>query len=629
MLVRLKSKRGYIFTYEAVIVAAVFVIVFYLGYFAISHNILTVHEEKRNIESFEKANLITDVLYKQHELPSNSYIPDYKRFLDKIKERYYISYNKIPGTFDPSAQVGLNYVYNDSWMYIINISNPNDYNLTDYQVLVTLTPTNFNFDFSPNGKNISFWENDSGTITEIPYWIETWKYNQKARIWIKVNKIPKNSSILVYLKRNQNGDSSIEDDGNKVFIFFDDFENESLWDKWKVVIGSENDWNITQDNTLPYYNNNSGENHVAHLKPSSVRYRSIISRNPLNVNDGDKYILEATVKGHTGAEGGSADSPDTMVGFYSDSNANNFYNSFTGYDQLFAICRNYDTLVKDSNIFTKDNTWYEEKFILEQKNNQGDRICNSSIWEFFNGYYGDPNPNNNTNTMFNVNCKVTKKNNPKNSRYILLGTGQGTHDEEYWFDNIKVRKYAPKVSVSVSENIVSSTILQSIKSYYFTNIPNVISNVNLIFVNYSVNYSENTYIKKRNLLVPIKTWRYSNNKIISENISKNEILYFAARRPSTLVYINASSTEATDAIFLVNGVPFELHLNSTPKITGFGKVINTHNWEYYEPNEIKLLNVSNNPNQNITLNITFSQPSTIYVLKLRPENISCVVELKN
>ncbi|WP_421077356.1 DUF2341 domain-containing protein [Methanothermococcus sp. Ax23] len=625
-LAKLKSKKGYIFTYEAIVVAIIFVIVFYVGHFAITHNILTVHEEKRNIESFEKANLITDVLYKQHELPSNSYIPDYKKFLDKIKERYYTSESKIPGTFDPFAQANLNYAYNDSWMYEINISNPNNYDLTDYQVLITLTPSNFNFDFSPDGKNISFWENDSGTITEIPYWIETWEYNQKARIWIKVNKIPKNSSVMVYLKRNQIGNPTIEDNGNEVFIFFDNFEDGNLWDKWEIVVGNQSDWELTQDNTLPFYNNNSGINYVAHLKPSSVEYRSIISKNPLNVNDGDKYILEAVVKGHTGVVGGSADSPDTMVGFYSDKNANYFYNSFTGDYQLFAICYNYDEDDELSNIFTKDNIWYEEKFILEQNDSPKYRVCNSSIWEFFNGHYGDPNPNDNTNSMLNTYCMVTE--NPGNSKYILLGTGQGSHSEEYWFDNIKVRKYAPKVSVSVSENIVSSTILESTISYNFANVPNVsLTNVNLISVNYSVIYSDNDYVKTRNLLVPIKTWRYSNNKIASENISQGEILYFAARRPSTLVYINASSTEPTDALFLVNGVPFKMYLNSTPKITGFGKVINTHNWEYYEPNEIKLLNVSNNAL--ITLNITYNQPSTIYVLKLKPENISCVVELKN
>ena len=272
-LAKLKSKKGYIFTYEAIVVAIIFVIVFYVGHFAITHNILTVHEEKRNIESFEKANLITDVLYKQHELPSNSYIPDYKKFLDKIKERYYTSENKIPGTFDPFTQAYLN------------------------------------------------------------------------------------------------------------------------------------------------------------------------------------------------------------------------------------------------------------------------------------------NPHN------------------------------------------------------------------------FANVPNVSSNVNLTSVNYSVIYSDNDYVKTRNLLVPIKTCRYSNNRTISENISNGEILYFAANGSSTLVYINASSTEPTDAWFLVNGVPFKMYLNSTPKITGFGKVINTHNWEYYEPNEIKLLNVSNSTS--ITLNITYNQPSTIYVLKLKPENISCVIELRS
>jgi len=631
-LSKLKSNKGYIFTFEAIVAVMVVLLIFYVGHFAITHNILTFHEEKRDIEAFEKSNLIANKLFKDHEFPSNSYVPDYLRFVDKVRESYYTSRDTIPGSFDPFSVRGTDYegniTYTGTWEYIINISNPNDYDLEGFQVLVTLTPSNFNFDFSPDGKGISFWENDSGTLEEIPYWIEIWEYNKIGRVWIKVNKIPKKGYTVVYLKRNQSGDPAIRDNGEAVFIFFDDFEDGDLWDKWDHIKG---DWEIIEDNTLPFYNKGSEKNHVAHLKPSNERYRSIISRRPLDVSDGDIYILEAVVKGHTGAVGGSADSPDTMVGFYSDSGANWFYNSFTGYCQVFAICYKYDRYPSKSNIFTYDNVWYHEKFILEQSDTGKNRICNVSIWRFFNGYYGDPDPNNNIDSMFKTHCRVTYD--PPNRRYILLGTGQGSHSEEYWFDNVRVRKYAPRVDVEVRENLMESVdVLQLNVTYHFENIPNITSNVHIVDVNNPPKNFNNIYVKTKNLLVPVKMWRYFNDKEIYENISKGEVLYFGVRRPSRLEYINISAPESVDVIISVNGVPFKMKVDSTPKISGFGKVINTHSQDIaedrmYQPNEIKILNISKNVP--ITLNIRYSKLSTIYVLKLRPANISCVIPLKN
>ncbi|HIP17217.1 MAG TPA: DUF2341 domain-containing protein, partial [Methanothermococcus okinawensis] len=81
ILSKLKSKKGYIFTFEAIVTVMIMLMVFYMGYFAITHNILTVHEEKRDIEAFEKSNLIADKIFKDYEFPSDSYVPDYLRFV--------------------------------------------------------------------------------------------------------------------------------------------------------------------------------------------------------------------------------------------------------------------------------------------------------------------------------------------------------------------------------------------------------------------------------------------------------------------------------------------------------------------------------------------------------------------
>ena len=273
ILSKLKSKKGYIFTFEAIVAVMIILMIFYVGYFAITHNILTIHEEKRDIEAFEKSNLIANKLFKDHEFPSNSYIPDYLKFINRVRERYYTSSgNTIPGTFDPLSIRGIG--------------------------------------------------------------------------------------------------------------------NEGI-----------------------------------------IRYNLTIHSNVNNTN--------------------------------------------------------------------------------------------------------------------------------------IIGS----------------------------------------MSYNFSN----------------------KYVKTKNLLIPVKTWNYPSTYGINENISKGEILYFGTKGSSKLNYINISAPQSVDVVLSVNGVPFRMQVNSNPKISEFGKVINTHSSEIYQPNEIKILNISSDVP--VTLNIAYSNISTIYVLKLRPANISCIVPL--
>ncbi|ABR55149.1 hypothetical protein Mevan_1252 [Methanococcus vannielii SB] len=617
---KLKSNRGYVFTYEAVAVVIIFVAVFYMGYFTFTHVNLTNQEHKRDIERFEKANLVSDMLFKMHELPSNSYVPDYMNFLKSVSNRYY-GLDKIPGTFDPNALNEQQFSYTETWHYDINITNPGTTDLTDFQVFVVLNPSNFNFDFSTDGSGISFWNGN----TQLNYWIETWEYNKEARIWIKVNSLPKNSVTTVELRRNQAG--SYQSNGENTFIFFDDFENGLS--KWTNLRGT---WSTPQSSELSFYNGGSGINRVAYVAPNSQGKMSLRSSNPLNVGNNDIYILEGLAKGYAGASTGQADSPDTMIGFYSNAGTtvNNIrcYNSFTGDYQVLSISRNYDQSPIYSSMFTGNNVWYYHKYILGYRNNNNKR-CDVSLWEFNNGYMGDPNPNLNTNS--NTNSNFLTPNIPNSNvqgNYILIGAAQGTHDEEFWFDNIKVRKYAPNINVDVYEMLEYNAGQNAVDvlKYNFEGIPNILSsNVNLVEIEYNYTVTPNTYVKTRNLYVPVKTWRYSNVKSVTESINSGEILYFAVRRPSTLSNISIKSNTNSNTKFLVNGVPFEIASTTNDKITNFGKVISTNNWEYYEPNEIKLLNATNNAN--ITLTINYDSEATFYVLKLRQYEISCILDM--
>ncbi|HIQ39273.1 MAG TPA: hypothetical protein EYH53_04625 [Methanothermococcus okinawensis] len=187
-------------------------------------------------------------------------------------------------------------------------------------------------------------------------------------------------------------------------------------------------------------------------------------------------------------------------------------------------------------------------------------------------------------------------------------------------DRVRERYYTSRDTIPGTFDPFSfSDVYKYSVSYNLT----IYSNVNITSVaSYRIYNLNNIYIKEKNLLVPVKTWKYNNSNMIFENVSIGEILYLDTEKPSQLMYINISAQRPTDVTLSVNGVPFNMSINTTPKISEFGKV-----WEIYEPNEIKILNISHNAP--ITLNVVYSAPSTIYVLKLKPTNISCIIPLKN
>ncbi|EHP86569.1 hypothetical protein [Methanotorris formicicus] len=160
-----------------------------------------------------------------------------------------------------------------------------------------------------------------------------------------------------------------------------------------------------------------------------------------------------------------------------------------------------------------------------------------------------------------------------------------------------------------------ANITMSKKFYFVNNSPvEIVSNVNTSPLNLASRIDwKNTYVKSRNLLVPIKTWKYTDNNILEDLIS-GDVLYFMS--DGCIPNIEASSDSETYAVFLVNGVPFNISLNNTPKDTNFTKVIEIH-----EPNELKLIKA----NDRVHLKIICDY--TVYVLKLRPCNISCHVEM--
>jgi len=113
----------------------------------------------------------------------------------------------------------------------ITVTEQSGNGLTDYQVLIELNSTNFDFSHAnEDGSDIRFYDGSNF----LNYWIEKWdSVNQEAKIWIKVPSIPASSSTSFYMYYG-NSDVSSASNGEATFEFFDDFEDgvidENKWD---------------------------------------------------------------------------------------------------------------------------------------------------------------------------------------------------------------------------------------------------------------------------------------------------------------------------------------------------------------------------------------------------------------
>ncbi|MFW6122011.1 MAG: DUF2341 domain-containing protein [Petrotogales bacterium] len=118
------------------------------------------------------------------------------------------------------------------WEYYkeIKIKENSGEALEDYQVLVELDSTNFDFSKAKSdGSDVRFKANEE----ELSYWIEEWNEGAKnAKIWVKVPSIPANDETKIKMYYGNPTATSVSN-GNATFEFFDDFEgNEYDSRKW-------------------------------------------------------------------------------------------------------------------------------------------------------------------------------------------------------------------------------------------------------------------------------------------------------------------------------------------------------------------------------------------------------------
>jgi hypothetical protein len=143
------------------------------------------------------------------------------------------------------------------WSYRspVTVSNPGTATLTNLQVKITLTTSNFDFTKpNSNGSDIRLTESDG--VTQIPFWIESWISGSSASIWVKVPSIPPAGTTL-FLYYGNAGATSLSS-GNGTFDFFDDFESWTVTPYpyvWQDLSASAPIPTPSADLTISVYNN--------------------------------------------------------------------------------------------------------------------------------------------------------------------------------------------------------------------------------------------------------------------------------------------------------------------------------------------------------------------------------------
>jgi len=117
-----------------------------------------------------------------------------------------------------------------SWLYAREIDLAPATPVDDYQIMLTLTPENFDYQNAlDDGGDLRFYDTNNN---ELSYWIESWDNGGDSLIWIKV--LDSGTSVLTM--RYGNSSANNDSDGESVFEFFDDFSGTTIdTSKWVEI----------------------------------------------------------------------------------------------------------------------------------------------------------------------------------------------------------------------------------------------------------------------------------------------------------------------------------------------------------------------------------------------------------
>ncbi len=292
-----------------------------------------------------------------------------------------------------------------NWQYYkeITVKENSGSGLTDYQVLVQLSSSNFPTNARSDGADIRFTD-VSGN--ELSYWIEGWDYAGKsAKIWVNVPSVSAGASVAIkmYYGNPSAGSSSNSD---ITFDFFDDFNNDLS--KWNNFGGTGL---IIENGRLKIFPGNTNN---PYIKTFRTFNRGIIIEVDAETSVSSKGDF-SNIVGYGLNYGNCGVSPDTGA----------FVTAWYGNDKWGIWDQCADT--SGSNLVSASfSTNHIYRFKLYVKQNE---------------YYAD---------IDDGKITITRPGIHTNKEVTLGIEAHGTIYATTYFDNVRVRKYAsPEPSVSV------------------------------------------------------------------------------------------------------------------------------------------------------------------------------------
>jgi cysteine-rich repeat protein len=176
--------------------------------------------------------------------------------------------------------------WDTGWGYRVPVAITNTGGvLTDYQVLISLTPSFGYAKAKAGGEDIRVLADDQ--VTAIPFWIEDWNVGGTTNVWVKTS-LAASSTKTVYVYYGNPAASSASN-GFNVFEFFDDFEdgNTAGWTANEATISVITDGSKVAKMDSPPGGSQYPWNHFAVAGSISLQ----------------DYILEADYKTDNSADG--------------------------------------------------------------------------------------------------------------------------------------------------------------------------------------------------------------------------------------------------------------------------------------------------------------------------------------
>jgi hypothetical protein len=169
--------------------------------------------------------------------------------------------------------------WNSSWNYRTKYTLTSDTVLSDFEVNVTVKTTDGVY--AQDKANGADWRVVNSSGYKISHWVEDYDDTGDSMLWFKGDLV--NGDSTFYLYYGNSGASSVEN-GDNVFVFFDDFESYSIGD-----IGAQSSWDIDDvDGDVINHPTISGEQVLAIWSNDSENQRVVISH---AIGTDDEYFL--------------------------------------------------------------------------------------------------------------------------------------------------------------------------------------------------------------------------------------------------------------------------------------------------------------------------------------------------